>query len=78
MEAWDHLVQEFENKAEDQLFRQYLNFFSTSWNENGDAPTVLAHIKNQHHDHNASLKTQKIEMLDEVLVIKYCIYYGND
>ncbi|KAK7603620.1 hypothetical protein V9T40_003619 [Parthenolecanium corni] len=52
-EAWDVLVQEFDSKAEDQLFRQCLNFFNVEWSDNEDAPSVLARIKNQHRDFTA-------------------------
>ncbi len=55
-EAWDVLTQEFDNKAEDQLFRACLKFFNMEWFEKEDAPTVLAHIKNQHRNFSAGLK----------------------
>ena len=50
-EAWDILVEQFDNKAEDQLFRQCLNFLSMEWNETEDAPSMLSQVKNQHREY---------------------------
>ncbi|KAF6212239.1 hypothetical protein GE061_012760 [Apolygus lucorum] len=44
-EAWDILVAQFDNKAEDQLFRQCLDFFNMEWDESEDAPSVLTRVK---------------------------------
>lgn len=65
------LVKEFDDKAEDQLFRECLNFFSTEWNENEDAPTFLARIKNQHRDFRAGLTNKKVETVDQLLELLF-------
>ncbi|CAB0000727.1 unnamed protein product [Nesidiocoris tenuis] len=70
-EAWDILTKEFDNKAEDQLFRQCLDFFNTEWPDNEDAPSVLARIKNQHRDFVAGLKTRKIQSVDCLLQLLF-------
>lgn len=70
-EAWDVLIQEFDSKAEDQSFRQCLNFFNVEWSENKDAPSVLARIKNQYCDLSAGLKTRKIESVDSLLELLF-------
>lgn len=42
--GWDILTKEFDNRAEEQLFRQSLNFFNTEWPDNKDTLLVLARI----------------------------------
>jgi len=66
-EAWDILVQQFDNKAEDQVFRQCLNFFSMEWDENEDAPTALTRIRNQHRDFSAGIKTRNVDNVESLL-----------
>ena len=70
-EAWEILTKEFDNKAEDQLFRQCLDFFCIEWSDNEDAPSVLARIKNQHRDFSAGLKTRKIESVESLLELLF-------
>lgn len=70
-EAWDILVQQFDNTAEDQLFRQCLDFFNTEWAESEDAPTVLSRIKNQYRDFSAGLKTREITTVDALLELLF-------
>lgn len=70
-EAWEILLQQFGNKAEDQLFRQCLNFFGAEWRENEDAASVIARIKNQYRDFKAGLTNRKVERIEELLELLF-------
>ena len=70
-EAWDILVAQFDNKAEDQLFRQCLDFFSMEWEETEDAPSVLTRVRNQHREFAAGLRTRKVETVAELLELLF-------
>lgn len=54
------MVEQFDSKAEDELVRQCINFFSMEWDDAEDGPTVLSRLKNQDRDIAAGLKTHNI------------------